>query len=267
MKLNKLNIAIVGLSGMMSAPAFAQNFYQCMPKKCQKGEYGAQGNCQKCPAGEYSDTINATACKKCPSGLVSEVGSEKCQLCPAGFKCDSNGFTACEWGTYSPSGDKSCTKCSREERVHSGASNTTPEALVVATIKANSTPIKCPTNSCGSSASMSYGGDGYYNGNVWDVSQFYYSTEHEGSPNRDAPYFGISCNTLGETAFLMFTTDTPWKTVSKDSGGKWKSEVSQYKSDIYHYLVVETNDTVKVYKANYRRMTYNSGTFWTVQKY
>jgi hypothetical protein len=198
---------------------------------------------------------------------VSDVGANKCQSCPAGYACDSSGFTECAWGMYSYAGDKSCTKCSIEERMHSGPSNTNPDALVVATIKANSTPIKCPNDSCGAMLTMNYGEDGYYNGNVWSVSNFYYNTSANVPQNNNAPYFGISCNTFGQTQFLAFKNNAPWKTVSKDSGGKWKSEVSQYKSDIYHYLVVETNDTVKVYKADYYRSSFDTSTYtyrWTV---
>jgi hypothetical protein len=112
MKLNKLNIAIVGLSGMLSAPAFAQNFYQCMPVGCQKGEYGKPGFCNPCEQGTYSDTINATACKKCPPGSYNTGGgSSMCEFCPAGQYQENYGGGCCDYcksGTYSLQG---ATKC------------------------------------------------------------------------------------------------------------------------------------------------------------
>ena len=112
MKLNKLNIAIVGLSGMLSAPAFAQNFYQCMPVGCQKGEYGKPGFCNPCEQGTYSDTINATACTKCPPGSYNTGGgSSMCEFCPAGQYQENYGGGCCDYcksGTYSLQG---ATKC------------------------------------------------------------------------------------------------------------------------------------------------------------
>ena len=267
MKLNKLNIAIVGLSGMLSAPAFAQNFYQCMPVGCKPGYYGAPGACKACPAGEYSDTSNSTVCKKCPSGLVSDVGANKCQSCPAGYACDSNGFTACEWGTYSKQGELSCST-SPIETMWSGATTTNLNELNGGPIVPNSTPVKCPNSSCATHTQfISNGGKPYNQQSVYTLQGIYYSTSDD-SPNKTKPYFGISSDTAGNKVFLLFSNNTPWKTVSKDSGGKWESEVSQYKSDIYHYLVVETNDTVKVYKANAKRGVYSGGAkYWEVQHY
>lgn len=81
--MNKLNIAIVGISGVISNPVFAQKFYQCLPVDCKPGEYGAPGACKKCPAGEYTDGVNLEACKPCPANAVCENGVIKLQ-CEAG---------------------------------------------------------------------------------------------------------------------------------------------------------------------------------------
>lgn len=75
---------------------------------CSKGTYYAQGECNLCSAGSYSDTIGSSSCKLCSKGYSSTTigadsvetcvpcpngyfnlyeGQPRCLICPVGSKC------------------------------------------------------------------------------------------------------------------------------------------------------------------------------------
>ena len=85
--MNKLNIAIVGISGVISNPVFAQKFYQCLPIKCSDGQYLDGSNCKSCPKGFECKNNQKTACK---SGFyANKEGMANCKSCN-GFSSNAN---------------------------------------------------------------------------------------------------------------------------------------------------------------------------------
>jgi len=75
--------------------------------KAQGEHISVAGFCSdRCPAGKYGDSTNATtmtaACKDCPPGFFQHnTGETRCWLCPAGYTSTSNG----DLGPYE------CTQC------------------------------------------------------------------------------------------------------------------------------------------------------------
>jgi FG-GAP repeat len=101
---------------------------------CPAGSWCDQGIAEKCPAGAFSRTINATSsstcqtcalgeisvspgsrnCTVCPPGTYS-VGGTRCETCPIGAWCANGNLTTCAAGTYNPSTSQSteqaCQAC------------------------------------------------------------------------------------------------------------------------------------------------------------
>lgn len=85
--MNKLNIAILGISGVISNPVFAQKFYQCLPIKCSDGQYLDGSNCKSCPKGFECKNNQKTACR---SGFyANKEGMANCKSCN-GFSSNAN---------------------------------------------------------------------------------------------------------------------------------------------------------------------------------
>jgi hypothetical protein len=112
-------------------------------KQCPAGSYSSSGalECTFCPVGFYSESTGSILCKSCPSGsygvmpgssnktlacIQCPVGTFNeltgqtrisCTSCPTGTASNSTGASSkntcksCEPGTYSLSGDSSCTPC------------------------------------------------------------------------------------------------------------------------------------------------------------
>jgi hypothetical protein len=92
----------------------------CLP--CIPGTYtsdeGSSSGCKSCQENEYrSFDMEATACKKCPLGWLSSIGSAKCLQCAAGNYGDvlGGGCKKCAIGTYRSASDpsSSCFSCSK----------------------------------------------------------------------------------------------------------------------------------------------------------
>ncbi len=109
----KKEILIAGIMGVMSSPAFAQNFYQCTP--CPAGTYAESGQCKSCSAGTFSKGA-ASSCEACPTGTYSSSSASFCSPCqskPANSHFTSNATSdSCSWACdsgFSQSGNLCCT--------------------------------------------------------------------------------------------------------------------------------------------------------------
>lgn len=108
----KKEILIAGIMGIMSSPAFAQNFYQCTP--CPAGTYAEGGQCKNCSAGTFSKGA-ASSCEACPTGTYSSASASFCAPCqskPANAHFTSNATSdSCSWDCdsgFSKSGNLCC---------------------------------------------------------------------------------------------------------------------------------------------------------------
>ena len=88
-------------------------------KTCGQG-YFCEGGLHRdaCPAGKYTDSINAqysSHCKDCPNGKYSEssgISLVQCKNCDRGYKCEEGKKTLCEKGTYQSEESKDyCNNC------------------------------------------------------------------------------------------------------------------------------------------------------------
>ena len=148
MKTNKLNLVIIGLAGILSNPASAQKFYQCMPiANCQKGEYRKDGTCHKCP--ENGACRNNELALECPAGTwlyrTCENGwiEEENSMCPTGKhpadKSTASHCQQCPTGYYCP-GDGDLYLCPALSVADAGSSECTPIPVKV-TLKGESTEV------------------------------------------------------------------------------------------------------------------------------
>jgi len=80
----------------------------CIPGSCPSGV-----NCTDCSAGTYNDRDNATMCKQCPSGYVSQERAFNCSICKAGTSSndDRDRCTPCSRGTFNPTDGLVCQSC------------------------------------------------------------------------------------------------------------------------------------------------------------
>jgi len=131
-----------GLSSCISCPVgkIASNSGATSCVWCAGGKYnGLQGSseCLACPSGSYTNsTTSYVSCVECPVGSYSveassscllcsnyeyqdQVGSSMCKKCDAGeigsMIVGASSCVKCQPGTYSASGDTSCTSCSNFE--------------------------------------------------------------------------------------------------------------------------------------------------------
>ena len=67
-------------------------------EKCTPGDYlQANGKCQACPVGHYSDKPNASECQPCAAGTMQpHEGQSECIPCPDGWYQSANGKQYCE---------------------------------------------------------------------------------------------------------------------------------------------------------------------------
>ena len=79
---------------------------------CPVGMYITGATCTQCPAGTYSNVVNASTnatCQTCPTGKYSVAGSSNCSDCPAGTYSDVNGTRSAAACTSCPAGTSSGT--------------------------------------------------------------------------------------------------------------------------------------------------------------
>jgi len=101
-------------------------------------------NCIKCDAGYYmSDRV----CKKCPTGTVSIIGSEKCDQCTPGTRTslDNTSCVLCPAGTYSTIGSNDCIPCS-VGTYSSDRGSTECKICPIGSIIKNNSCEPCPIN-------------------------------------------------------------------------------------------------------------------------
>jgi hypothetical protein len=104
---------------------------------CPLGRWvNTDGDCQNCPAGSSSTTVNArnaSACIGCPAGTYSATDGAVCTGCPAGKYGTTVGATSCTEicpaGTYSAtigaSDDSTCLNCSSGSYSNDGSATCT----------------------------------------------------------------------------------------------------------------------------------------------
>lgn len=132
MKTNKLNLVVIGLAGILSNPASAQKFYQCMPViKCNNNEYKEGINCIKCPDNSVcKDNKIVLSCPAgtwlyrtcvsgyiggndmCPTGkqLADKSTATECATCPTGYYCPGDGnMYLCPALSIAKAGSSECT--------------------------------------------------------------------------------------------------------------------------------------------------------------
>lgn len=80
---------------------------------CQKGMYNANGKCNLCPSGTYSDG-NGGKCNICPEGTYSPAMSSECYPCPPGTYSVTKGSNTCHMcpaNTHSNYEGTQCIQC------------------------------------------------------------------------------------------------------------------------------------------------------------
>ena len=83
---------------------------------CQPGEMVADDACVVCPAGTFSNVVNAASCTPCTAGTFQDQeGQTSCAACAAGSFQDQEGQTscsACAAGSFQDKeGQASCSNC------------------------------------------------------------------------------------------------------------------------------------------------------------
>jgi hypothetical protein len=82
---------------------------------CSAGTYNVGGPCVDCVAGTFSAEIDATECKLCSPGYISEPKASLCSACPSGKFAASPGSTSCQScprGSYATTQSASaCLQC------------------------------------------------------------------------------------------------------------------------------------------------------------
>lgn len=111
---NRKYLLILGLISTAYIPNAKADLVQCLA--CSAGTYGKNGKCIKCEEGYYSDNTASTSCKKCNAGTYSNSGDTSCTDCPTGYKCPDGKKIQCEEGTVSKTtGGKRCSACKDRE--------------------------------------------------------------------------------------------------------------------------------------------------------
>ena len=112
---------------LWSCPANSVGHPLC---RCDSGFFGSiswdplkgyQGECHACPAGEYQDEWGKRSCKKCGTGLSSEIASTKCfrEDCPsnsedwANCSCSGARFGEITWNNVTQMYEGKCLQCAR----------------------------------------------------------------------------------------------------------------------------------------------------------
>lgn len=67
---------------------------QCSPGAATQGTINWYTQCQRCPAGKFSNNWGSATCSDCASGTTSLIGSDSCPLnaCASSYHCTTDGF-------------------------------------------------------------------------------------------------------------------------------------------------------------------------------
>lgn len=96
-KAMNLAFAIVGASLFNVGEVSAQTFFQCIA--CEAGTYESNGKCAKCPSGTFSSVSGASSslvCQPCRAGHYCPEGAQAEYSCPKGTYSDTNNATSCK---------------------------------------------------------------------------------------------------------------------------------------------------------------------------
>ena len=98
---------------------------------CPAGTFSASGqsSCTNCGSANQYSSEGSDSCLTCPSGSYTNwetagtTTATECNYCPAGYACDGVNMEICPAGTFSASGQSSCTNCGSANQYSSEGSD------------------------------------------------------------------------------------------------------------------------------------------------
>jgi hypothetical protein len=117
---------------------------------CSQGYYKLSNTCYKCPAGQFSNTVDSLTCNACAPGTVAPTtGSTACVACSAGKHAHFFGLSACSAcpsGTGSVAGAMECVSCANATVMNATVMNATAmNATAINATAINATAMNATT--------------------------------------------------------------------------------------------------------------------------